>query len=304
MLKFIKILFLPVAAFIFLACQQLMEGKNPEGFGAKFQNIAFDSSVHNKYPWLSKYSPKNNIVNRIGLPEGFERAPVEKNSFADWLRHLPLKEDGSKVNLYNGEPKSRQDVHSAVIDIDAGGKEDLQQCADACMRLRAEYLYSVKKHDKINFKFTSGDNASWVKWTEGYRPKINGNKVTWAKTGTTGTSHDNFKSYMKTVFRYCGTYSLGQELKSINVTEMKIGDVFIKGGFPGHAVTILDMAENKKTGEKIFIISQSYMPAQDIHILKNFNNENFSPWYSVNFGSELDTPEWTFDKTSLKRFQF
>jgi hypothetical protein len=40
------------------------------------------------------------------------------------------------VLLYNGAPKFRQDVHAAVIDIDVGTR-DLQQCADATMRLRA-----------------------------------------------------------------------------------------------------------------------------------------------------------------------
>jgi hypothetical protein len=43
------------------------------------------------------------------------------------------------------------------------------------------------------------------------------------------------------------------------------------------------------------------MPAQDIHILKNFNS-GLSPWYSLNFKSVLETPEWTFEERSLKRF--
>ena len=53
---------------------------------------------------------------------------------------------------------------------------------------------------------------------------------------------------------------------------MQIGDVFIKGGFPGHAVVVLDMAENDRTGQRVFLLAQSYMPAQDIHIMKNPTN--------------------------------
>lgn len=38
-------------------------------------------------------------------------------------------------------------------------------------------------------------------------------------------------------------------MKLQSLDKMKIGDVFIKGGSPGHAVIIVDMAENDK-GEK------------------------------------------------------
>ena len=44
------------------------------------------------------------------------------------------------------------------------------------------------------------------------------------------------------------------------------------------------------------------MPAQDIHILKNYNNK-FSPWYSLkDIDTDLKTPEWTFTKDQFKSF--
>mgnify|MGYP000471731144 CR=1 FL=1 len=85
--------------------------------------------------------------------------------------------------------------------------------------------------------------------------------------------------------------------------EIEIGDVFIKGGFPGHAVIVVDMAINKTNQEKVFLLAQSYMPAQELQILKNPNNQEISPWYRVSeISGELRTPEWTFKKTDLKRF--
>jgi hypothetical protein len=107
---------------------------------------------------------------------------------------------------------------------------------------------------------------------------------------------------MKTVFRYAGTQSLSQEMKTISKDQIQAGDLFIKGGFPGHAVIVIDVAENAKTKEKIFLLAQSYMPAQEIHILKNFSNPSMSPWYSSDFTEELNTPEWTFYGQCLKRF--
>lgn len=52
----------------------------------------------------------------------------------------------------------------------------------------------------------------------------------------------------------------------------------------------------------MFLLAQSYMPAQEIHILKNPNNENLSPWYQIPDGQVLETPEWTFQTTELRRF--
>lgn len=49
--------------------------------------------------------------------------------------------------------------------------------------------------------------------------------------------------------------------------------------------------------------TQSYMPAQDMHILRNPLNADLSPWYAEDFGEVLQTPEWTFDASDLKRFQ-
>lgn len=80
------------------------------------------------------------------------------------------------------------------------------------------------------------------------------------------------QQYMKQVFTYAGTLSLSKEMKSVSdVNRLEAGDVFIKGGSPGHAVIVLDVATNAN-GEKVFLLAQSYMPAQDIHVLVNTNN--------------------------------
>jgi len=87
------------------------------------------------------------------------------------------------------------------------------------------------------------------------------------------------------------------------LAQMQIGDVFIRGGSPGHAVIVVDMAVNPKTNKKVFMIAQSYMPAQDIHILINTNKPAISPWNDlVETASEIETPEWTFEGNQLKRF--
>ena len=295
-----SLLLLTASAIVFIGCESKGNATLLNNTSAS-KAIAFDSSRHNKYSWLTSYEAGNMLLNRIQVPEGYERSKIYMGSFADWLRHLPLLSGNPAVKLYNKELKNNQTAQFAVLNIDIGN-EDLQQCADAVMRLKAEYHYSKKEFSKIHFNFTNGDNATYSKWIEGYRPILKGNKVSWTKTAQKDSSYKNFKAYLRQVFMYAGTSSLSKELLTIPKETIQAGDVFIHGGFPGHAVIVLDIAFNEKTEEKIFIIAQSYMPAQDIHILKNPLVEK-SPWYSIKFETSLETPEWTFEPTEAKRFK-
>ncbi|MFH2142150.1 MAG: DUF4846 domain-containing protein [Bacteroidota bacterium] len=225
------------------------------------------------------------IVAEIPVPKDYSRVAVDSNSFSWYLRNLELKTGDNVVYLYNGDKKWNQNAHFAIINIDVG-TQDLQQCADAVMRLRGEYLYLQKKYDQIHFSFLSDG-----------KPRYYNDYV--------GNDHGfkKFRSYMNYIFSYANTASLDKELKPITIDQIQAGDVFIMTGNPyGHAVTVMDIAKNKKTGKKIFLLSQSYMPAQDIHILKNPENENLSPWYKADFEGSLVTPEWVFEKKHLKRF--
>ena len=89
---------------------------------------------------------------------------------------------GSKVMLYNGKEKSNQSAAYAVIDMEIGNR-DLQQCADAVMRLRAEFLWKHKRYGEIKFNFTNGFLAGYKKWAEGNRIKVSGNQVQWYAAG-------------------------------------------------------------------------------------------------------------------------
>ena len=184
------------------------------------------------------------------------------------------------------------------------GNRDLQQCADAVMRLRAEYLWAQKRYGEIKFNFTNGFPAEYKKWAEGNRIKVTGNKVEWYAAGGKDYSYKTFRKYLNMVFMYAGTASLSKELRTVPYTSLQAGDVFIKGGSPGHAVIVVDVAIHPKTKKKVFLLAQSYMPAQQIHILVNPANRNLSPWYELTDtdSERLYTPEWTFEKKELKRF--
>ncbi len=251
------------------------------------------------YRWLSRDYTNTYNVKDIVVSQDFKKVKLDTSSFGYWLRHLPLKEKGTKVFLYNSKKKCNQEIHYSVIDIDIG-KRDLQQCADAVMRLRAEYLYSRGEYKKIHFKFLNGFNFKYSKWKAGYN--LNNKKNGWLKTpGAQRPGYKNFRKYMNIVFNYANTKSLNSELKSVPIEDIQPGDIFIQGikTHYNHAVIVLDVAINEK-GERIFLIAQSFTPAQDIEVLIKPGLK--TPWHTIPEGNEFETAEWLFYKSDLKRF--
>lgn len=234
----------------------------------------------------------------IPVPSNFRRISAEAGSFSYWLRHTKLKKDKT-VYLYNGQKKRNQGAQYAVLDISIGTR-DLQQCADAVMRLYAEWQYSRKQYAKIIFLATDGTVMDYAAWRKGYRYQLKRQRLQKVKSAGISDSRAAFDDYLQTVFSFAGTLSLPKQLKPVtDAGDIRAGDVFVQGGSPGHAVIVMDVAVNP-AGERRFLLAQSYMPAQSIHILKNPVAN--SPWYSNRFGNELVTPEWTFPGGTLYRW--
>lgn len=251
---------------------------------------------------LEMINPKGMTVEtRFNVPQGFKRPQSEPNSFAAYLQNLPLKPNNSAVYYYNGDMKFNNGVYAAVVNLPIG-KKNLHQCADAVIRLRGEWQFENELYDQISFNFTNGFKADYSKWMNGQRIVVKGNKCSWVNSRAPSNTYDDFWNYMERVFTYAGTLSLSKELNPIEITEMKIGDVFIQGGSPGHSIIVVDMATNQETGQKVFMLAQSYMPAQEIQILENPNNQKQSPWYSLKESGSILTPEWSFKNYDLKRF--
>ena len=139
-------------------------------------------------------------------------------------------------------------------------------------------------------------------WMKGQRIVVEGNKTYWKNQASPSNTYNSFRKYMDIIFAYAGTLSLSKEMIAVDIKDIQIGDVFIRGGSPGHAVIVVDVVVDTNNN-KVFLLAQSYMPAQDIHVLINQNDKIISPWYSVDFTGDLETPEWTFKKSDLKRFK-
>lgn len=258
---------------------------------------------------VSKQSDKQNLImveentiqTRFTVPPNYKRTTIDSTSFQAYLRNLKLKPATALAQYYDGTKKSKEGVYVAVVDLDIG-KKDLHQCADAIMRLRGEYLWRKGDYNKIHFNFTNGFTVAYEEWMKGRRMVIKGNKTYWNNRQQPSNTYQDFWKYMELIFTYAGTASLEKELQTVSIQEADIGDILIQGGHPGHAVIIVDKAVHQETGQPIYLLAQSYMPAQETQILVNPMNEHLSPWYELSKG-RIDTPEWRFYNNNLRRFE-
>lgn len=204
-----------------------------------------DSAFYNVS--TSHLSSNNKLVSDIACPV---------NNWQNFLQHLPIS--NSPIVDYQGNEISNQAKHAALINYDVG-TTDLQQCADALIRLRAEYLYSQKRFFEIDFHFTSGDYYWWEDYCKSKRPVIRGNKVYFTNTYASDHTHTSLRKYLDIVYTYSGTISLNKELKTAD--SFDIGTIVIYPGSPGHCFIIIDKAKDKN-GANAFKLAEEYTPAQ------------------------------------------
>lgn len=245
---------------------------------------------------------KNTVRERFSPPKGYQWQDEKQDSFGYFIENFKLKPYGSQILRYDGTPISTQHLHEAVFDIDTGNK-DLQQCADAVIRLRAEYLYKNKKENNIKFHFTSGHLISWNDYKNGTRAFVSGNSVSFRKTAGFDDSYQSLRAYLDLIFNYSGTISLNKETTPVTKNaDLKTGDILITPGSPGHVVFIAGVCINKE-GKKLFLLGEGFTPAQSIHLLTNPFDQNISPWYELDVNaSETKTARYIFKPTNFRSF--
>jgi hypothetical protein len=241
---------------------------------------------------LLSFTTNETISTRFSAPKGYKRIKAPAGSFSAWLQTRPLKPRGTKTLTYKGSVARTDDYTAAVIDMSIG-QYDLQQCADAVIRLKAEYLFGRKDYKAIHFNFTSGFNCDFIHYADGYRYQPN---ETWKKTAVKDYSYASFLRYLDLVFSYAGTLSLEKELIKVdNPGQIQVGDVFIKGGSPGHCFIVMNVSINP-AGQRKFMLAQSFIPAQNIQLL-----QYGSPWFSLDKPVYLPYGE-IVNAGNLKRF--
>lgn len=197
-------------------------------------------------------------VGEISPPRGFERVAVEDGSFGEYLRSIPLQKRGAHIRYFNGKIAYGQYFGYAVLDVPM--LSNIEQCADAVMRMRAEYLWTNRQFEQIHFHTVSGMDQKY----------------------SGGADRVMFENYLRMVFDCSNTKSLRREMKPKSVYNMAPGDVFVYEspgpGRYGHAVLVIDVALNNRTGQTAIMLAQSSTPALTMHIIRDILHPITSPW--------------------------
>lgn len=255
------------------------------------------------YPWLPSMGslpPLVPLAARFPAPAGFTRVEVAPQSFAAWLRGLPVRTDRTHVLAYDGRRLLRPSAAVVALDVE---DRDVQQCADTVIRLHAEWLWHRGRADEAAYHFTSGDRSAWRDWRRGERFRVAGSKVERVRGAARPNTWAAWRGWLTHLFRYAGTRSLRFDSKPVGEAPYEAGDFFVHPGGPGHAVILLDVATHPD-GRRVALIGQGFMPAEDLHVLQ-MPGALDGVWFPLPAGEGVvQTPSWPqpFGRAQARRF--
>lgn len=243
---------------------------------------------------------QENIETKFTLDEDYER--TYNDDYSVFLREFPLKKT-NVVKYHHGGNKYNDNIWAAVFDYDIG-TGNLHQCADAVIFMRAQYLYTKGLIERLQYTFVSGFKAKYLDYLS-YQYKVDGNKVSLVlRNEKLKENQETFKKWLKQIWMYSNTWSIEKfDSYEVGLLDIKPGDFFIRSYPPpqyGHAVKVVDVVSDSRGFKKV-MLSQSYMPAQENHIL--INPLNNGVWFKISSSTKvIKTPEYTFYSNELRRF--
>ena len=172
----------------------------------------------------------------------------ENDPFYKFLCSLPRKKRMAEIMNYKGEDAGMSYYKYCVIDFPL--LSPVEQCADICMHLRAEYFFRQKQYDKIHFHDVGGKDHKY----------------------TGGASRQALNAYLRKIYNISNTASMYAEMQIVpSLSDIRPGDVLIypaKGNKLGHVVMVSEVAKDSK-GDIYFQVMQGFTPACELHIVKN-----------------------------------
>lgn len=217
-----------ILIFIFLSCKT----------NTQPQSVIIEDTIPTSN---SNYSKNISKVSDIPEPLGYKRIMYDNGTYPFFIQNLPVAK-----NEYV-ETFSKEVIHwSSEYIIDKKllfYGQDLEQCADWAMRLWADYHHETNMLDNL------------------FLYEYSGQKTYYKNSGM------NYTTFLKKCFSYSNSFSIKKGANEIKKSELCPGDMLVQNenGGIGHVSVILDIAQDA-TGNCLYLIGFSYMPAQQMHI--------------------------------------
>ena len=207
----------------------------------------------------------------------------EDDPFYKFLCSLPRKKRMAEIKNYKGENAGMSYYKYCVIDFPL--LSPVEQCADVCMHLRAEYFFRQKQYGKIHFHDVGGKDHKYAG----------------------GASRQALNAYLKKIYNISNTASMYAEMQIVpSLSDIRPGDVLIypaKGSKLGHVVMVNEVAKDAK-GDIYFQVIQGFTPACELHIVKNNDVSGNTPWFKLDPDADvIKIDNFTFRKDQLRRWK-
>ena len=198
------------------------------------------------------------LVKDIAVPRGFKAIEYPVSSYGRWLATRPLKNNNVILAHDGREVAAGTDRVYAVLDLPLLFAGDLEQCADYAMRLWAEYHKEQNRLDKL------------------YLFDYNGRRQYYLKSGL------SYRKFLHRAFANSNSYSLKQGCANVDTGSMVPGDMVVQNerGGVGHVSVVMNACRDS-SGQKLYLIGFSYMPAQEFHIEKALEGYGTAGWFTL-----------------------
>jgi hypothetical protein len=217
-------------------------------------------------------------VHSIKPPGSFTIDTFPQKSYSYFIQHLAA--DTTPVILDYKKNVVRNSFYNvlAVIKLPLLFSDDLEQCADFAMRLRAEYFKASNTLDSL------------------YLFDYSGKRIYYSQSGK------SFLSFLRTAFANSNSHSLKKGCHSVSKEELRPGDMIIQNtdGGIGHVSVIVNSCTSRN-GERMFLIGYSFMPAQQFHI-EHSGRYGKDGWFTIDSYCRYLKDNLDYGEPQLRRF--
>ena len=223
------------------------------------------------------------IARRLPPPQGFARVTTDANSYAAYLRHLPLTPEGTDANDWRGQLALTSAEVAAVLDWRLLGS--VEQCADIAIRLLAEHARHNGVDQHIRFRSLSGQTMGWVEWLQGhYSLNADATRIAYTSGAKRTATDREFDRYLTFVMSYANTASMLRDWPTVAYESIEIGDVLIQpfctGRGSGHLSLIVDACVDD-TGNRLYLFADGYTPARTPVIRQRMPGSPETAWMTT-----------------------